>query len=66
MTVHACLYLHNVYVIRISSVTGDLDTTIDFSRFDPGPHSLVLTVTSTDGQTVSFDPIAFNVPGKCV
>ena len=47
---------------------GSLNFTIDFTRFSPGGHILVITATSTSGATSSFDT-GFTVPeplGKCI
>ena len=40
---------------------GSLNVAIDFTRFSPGGHSLVITATSTSGATSSFST-GFAVP----
>ena len=50
----------------LSQCVGNLQTVIDYSRFDsnPGPHTFTLVAVSTTEQQVEFD-YPFNVSGKC-
>ena len=40
---------------------GNFPVTVDFSRFAPGSHTLLLNVTSTSGE-VATQEVSFDVP----
>ena len=41
--------------------SGEFPVAVDFSRFAPGSHTLLITATSTDGETATSD-VPFTVP----
>lgn len=56
---------NNMYLRRISIgvhySAGDFPVTVDFTRFAPGSHSLLLNVTSIRRE-VAIQEVRFNVP----
>ena len=48
-------------MLHIDHYAGSLNFAIDFTRFSPGNHSLVITATATSGATSSFST-GFTVP----
>lgn len=54
------MYLRRIF-IGVHYSAGDFPVTVDFTRFAPGSHSLLLNVTSTRRE-VAIQEVRFNVP----
>ena len=58
--IYIIMYLRRIS-IGVHYSAGDFPVTVDFTRFAPGSHRLLLNVTSTGGEIATRE-VGFNVP----